>query len=48
MFAVYDKTNEFVRIWNIRDDKNGFPQFLIYDEEENAWKYISAKHFSAV
>lgn len=46
MFAYYDKTQNFERIYNIRDDKNGFPHFLIYDSENHAWKYISAKHFS--
>lgn len=30
-------------VFAVRDDKNGFPHFLIYEEGE--WKYVSAKHF---
>ena len=30
-------------VYAVRDDKNGYPHFLIYDDGE--WKYISAKHF---
>lgn len=32
-----------VKVYNVRDDKNGFPHFLIYENVE--WKYVSAKHF---
>lgn len=32
-----------VKVYNVRDDKNGFPHFLIYENGE--WKYVSAKHF---
>lgn len=27
----------------MRDDKNGYPHFLIYENGE--WKYVSAKNF---
>ena len=32
-----------VKVFNVRDDKNGYPHFLIYENGE--WKYVSAKHF---
>lgn len=32
-----------VKVYNVRDDKNGYPQFLIYENRE--WKYMSAKYF---
>lgn len=32
-----------VKVYNVRDDKNGYPHFLIYENGE--WKYVSAKHF---
>ncbi len=31
-----------VTVFNIRDDKNGYPQFLIYYEKQ--WKWVSVKH----
>lgn len=39
---------EYVRtkVFAIRDDNNGYPHFLIY--ENGAWKYVSAKHFEPV
>lgn len=40
--SITCKTN-FYTVYNIRDDKNGYPHFLIYID--NQWKYISAKHF---
>ena len=48
LFTVCKKSEEeFARrsvdVYAVRDDKNGYPQFLIY--EDNQWKYISAKHF---
>lgn len=32
-----------VIVYNVRDDNNGFPQFLVYID--NQWRYISAKYF---
>lgn len=32
-----------VKVYNVRDDKNGYPHFLIYENRE--WKYVSAKRF---
>lgn len=32
-----------VMVYNVRDDSNGFPQFLVYID--NQWRYISAKYF---
>lgn len=37
-----NKSN-LVKVYAVRDDKNGYPHFLIY--ENNSWKYVSAKHF---
>lgn len=37
-------TNEVYAVFNVRDDaKTGFPQFLIY--KDNQWRYVSAKFF---
>lgn len=33
-----------VKVYNVRDDKNGYPHFLIYENGE--WKYVSAKYFA--
>ena len=30
-------------VYAVRDDKNGFPSFLVYINHQ--WKYVSAKHF---
>lgn len=32
-----------LKVYNVRDDKNGYPHFLIYENGE--WKYVSAKYF---
>ena len=43
-FNVYRKTNnELVYVYAVRDDKNGYPHFLIY--ENNEWKYVKSKYF---
>lgn len=34
------------KIWSIRNDRKGFPHFLIYDN--NQWKWQSAKHFKPI
>ncbi|MDD5901724.1 MAG: hypothetical protein PUC73_12615 [Lachnospiraceae bacterium] len=31
------------KVYSVRDDKSGYPQFLIY--EDNQWKWVSAKRF---
>ena len=49
MFKVCRKDNvsfECFEVYAIRDDKNGYPHFLIYDNGE--WKYVSAKHFAPI
>jgi hypothetical protein len=38
-----DNTQKLVTVYAVRDDKNGYPHFLIYEDGE--WKYVSAKHF---
>ena len=46
LFAVLDKENlTFVKVYDVRNDSNGFPNFLIYSNGQ--WKYVSAKHFKA-
>lgn len=35
---------ELVEVYAVRDDKNGYPHFLIYENGE--WKYKSAKYFT--
>lgn len=49
MFSVYEKVKthglvKAVNVYNVRDDKNGYPQFLICEDGE--WKYRSAKHYT--
>ena len=36
-------TSKLVKVYAVRDDKNGYPQFLIYENGE--WKYRSAKYY---
>ena len=47
MFEVFDKTPNHTKwtVYDIRCDKNGFPQFLIYNPWQNGWVYRSAKEF---
>ena len=35
-------TNAYT-VYNVRDDKNGYPHFLLYIGGQ--WRYISAKNF---
>lgn len=35
-----------VSVYRVRDDKNGFPHFLVYKDKQ--WRYISAKHYIPV
>lgn len=35
-----------VKVYAVRDDKNGYPQFLVYENGE--WKYRSAKYYCEV
>ena len=37
---------KFVKVYAVRDDKNGYPQFLVYDGGD--WKYRSAKYYCEV
>ena len=49
LFEVYKKNyedQEKVKVFAVRDDKCGYPHFLIY--ENNEWKYVKAKHFIPV
>ena len=48
LFEVCRKSDnsEIVSVYSVRDDKNGYPHFLIH--EDNEWKYVKAKHFVPV
>lgn len=41
-----DKNNQntttIVEVFNVKNDKNGYPHFLIYFD--NQWKWVSAKY----
>jgi protein-disulfide isomerase-like protein with CxxC motif len=41
--VVHKETGKLFTVYNVRD-KNGFPFFLIFDNNE--WKYVSAKYFT--
>lgn len=44
LFAVKEKaTNRIYPIYDVRNDKNGYPQFLTYIF--GRWQYVSAKFF---
>lgn len=43
MFNVFDKDNKEYLVFHIRNDKNGYPTFLIY--KDNQWIWKSAKYF---
>lgn len=44
--ALYCPDANKLIVYNIRDDKTGYPQFLVY--LDNQWRYISAKYFKPV
>ena len=47
LFQVMIKeTDDIKSVYDVRTDKTGFPQFLIYDNGQ--WRYMSAKHFKPV
>ena len=46
MRVKYKPTGKIYEIFNVRDDWNGYPQFLI--RKDNEWIYISAKYFVTI
>lgn len=50
MFDVIDKKSDqidnAVTVFDVSYDKNGYPLFLIY--EDNQWKRVSAKRFREI
>lgn len=46
MRAKYKPTGKIYEIFNVRDDWNGNPQFLI--RKDNEWVYISAEYFVTI
>lgn len=47
MFSVWGKReNQSITVYDVTYDAvTGYPQFLIYDEVEGAWKRVSAKYY---
>lgn len=43
MKVQHKETKVKYTVYGVRNDKNGYPQFLIYDS--GSWKWLSAKHF---
>lgn len=43
MFVMDKRNGKYYEVYNIRCDKNGYPHFLIY--RNNQWEYAKAKHF---
>ena len=46
MRVKYEPRGKIYEIFNVRDDWNGYPQFLI--RKDNEWVYISVKHFVTI
>lgn len=47
MFELFDKRKtryDKTTIYSVRNDRNGYPHFLVFDKGQ--WKWESAKHFS--
>lgn len=42
--AYYLPMQEYVTVYGVNDDNNGYPHFLVYLDRQ--WRYISAKYFS--
>lgn len=40
---LYKPKEQYFTVYNVRDDKNGYPQFLILIDGQ--WTYKSAKYF---
>ena len=45
MDYLFDMPTDF-KVYKIKNNNNGYPTFLIYDE--NQWKWLSAKHFKPI
>ena len=43
-YALQDYVVKTVEVYAVRDDKNGYPHFLICENGE--WKYKSAKYYT--
>ena len=46
MFVTHKQTDKIFEVYEIQNDKNGYPKFLIY--ENSQWKWMSAKHFKPI
>lgn len=44
--TVMSDKDEITPVYHIKQNRNGYPMFLIYDK--NQWRYVSAKHFKPV
>ena len=46
IFQVVNKyTNKIKTVFAVKNDRYGYPSFLIYDEVHNSWNWIKAKYF---
>ena len=43
MLVVHKKTGKIFEVYEIKNDRCGYPNFLIY--KDNQWIRMSAKHF---
>lgn len=46
LFTVMSDKDEVTPVYHIKQNRNGYPMFLIYDK--NQWRYVSAKHFRPI
>lgn len=50
LFRCWNKQRDYhlvpERVYGVRSDKHGYPQFLIYTN--NQWRWVSAKHFEPI
>lgn len=42
---VFKPMGKLMIIYDIKEDNRGFAKFLVYFEDKNCWRYVSAKHF---
>lgn len=45
-FEVIEKKTDIKRrVFAVKNDKNGYPRFLVYIDNRNSWVWVKAKHF---
>lgn len=48
MFRVADENDDIVEVYWVKENKNGYPIFLIRNHKTNQWLWKSAKHFKSI